>query len=317
MANMCPSPDIIKILEGKNDKFKYLVLCASDEDEEIVKAAAGALCMVMSESTICLNKIFDVSSSAKSYSHPILNAVSQINILQLTCKYGILYSCMLKKLRSHTLKIRKLTHTHFLVLCPLFHSFMGLDVWWFFSTLFCLHLLPAIPNLAEYTFSMSSQVYQLYKPFIYNYYTYFLVPIWRISLSFLWLVNLCCGCMGTQDTSESFSQEMWWQCLLCDYDEEWNTSSLIHYLSFPPTGKRLGGDPSVPRVQRQQRYSVPRHRHCVPAGLPRQDHRWEGHRHPLQGTHSCTHSQTHIWDLEGYSVMKYDWRQGNTSLTRS
>lgn len=58
MANMCASPDIIKILEGENDKFKYLFLCASDEDEEIIKAAAGALCMVMSESPKCLMKVF-------------------------------------------------------------------------------------------------------------------------------------------------------------------------------------------------------------------------------------------------------------------
>ena len=60
MANMCPSPDVIKILEGENDKVKYLILCASDEDEEIVKAAAGALCIVMSESPICLKKMFNV-----------------------------------------------------------------------------------------------------------------------------------------------------------------------------------------------------------------------------------------------------------------
>ncbi|XP_042221331.1 protein unc-45 homolog B-like [Homarus americanus] len=59
MANMCASPDIIKLLEGKNDKFKYLFLCASDEDEEIIKAAAGALCMVMSESPKCLVKVFE------------------------------------------------------------------------------------------------------------------------------------------------------------------------------------------------------------------------------------------------------------------
>lgn len=59
MANMCASPDVIKILEGKNDKFKYLTLCASDEDEEIVKAAAGAMCMVMAESSICVKKVFE------------------------------------------------------------------------------------------------------------------------------------------------------------------------------------------------------------------------------------------------------------------
>ncbi|KAG0709475.1 Protein unc-45 B [Chionoecetes opilio] len=59
MANMCASPDVIQIMEGQNDKVKYLTLCASDEDEEIVKAAAGALCMVLAESPVCLKKIFD------------------------------------------------------------------------------------------------------------------------------------------------------------------------------------------------------------------------------------------------------------------
>ena len=62
MANLCASPDIIKILEGKNDKFKYLTLCALDEDEdEIVKAASWAMCMVMAESPVCVKKVFDVS----------------------------------------------------------------------------------------------------------------------------------------------------------------------------------------------------------------------------------------------------------------
>nr|XP_045617227.1 protein unc-45 homolog B-like [Procambarus clarkii]XP_045617228.1 protein unc-45 homolog B-like [Procambarus clarkii]XP_045617229.1 protein unc-45 homolog B-like [Procambarus clarkii] len=61
MANMCASPDIVKILEGKNDKFKYLFLCTSDEDEEIIKAATGALCMVMSESPKCLVKVFEAN----------------------------------------------------------------------------------------------------------------------------------------------------------------------------------------------------------------------------------------------------------------
>ena len=60
MANMCCSPDIVKILEGPNDKFKYLFLCASDEDEQIISAAAGALCMVLSESDKLYNKIFTV-----------------------------------------------------------------------------------------------------------------------------------------------------------------------------------------------------------------------------------------------------------------
>ncbi|KAK3857144.1 hypothetical protein Pcinc_036588 [Petrolisthes cinctipes] len=59
MANMCASPDIIELLEGENDKLKYLVLCASDEDEEIIKACGGALCMALSASEKCISKVFE------------------------------------------------------------------------------------------------------------------------------------------------------------------------------------------------------------------------------------------------------------------
>ncbi|KAK4288564.1 hypothetical protein Pmani_038411 [Petrolisthes manimaculis] len=59
MANMCASPDIIKLLEGENDKLKYLFLCASDEDEEIIKASGGALCMALSASEKCIPKVFE------------------------------------------------------------------------------------------------------------------------------------------------------------------------------------------------------------------------------------------------------------------
>lgn len=59
MANMCMSPDVLKTLEAKNDKFKYLFLCMADEDEEIIKAASGALCMILPESERCCKKIFD------------------------------------------------------------------------------------------------------------------------------------------------------------------------------------------------------------------------------------------------------------------
>lgn len=59
MANMCMSPDVVKILEGENDKVKYLLLSCCDEDEEIIKASSGALCMVMSESEKCAMKVFN------------------------------------------------------------------------------------------------------------------------------------------------------------------------------------------------------------------------------------------------------------------
>ncbi|KAB7504636.1 Protein unc-45-like protein B [Armadillidium nasatum] len=75
MANMCGSPDVVKILEGDNDKLKYLFLASSDEDEEIVKAAAGALCMVLPESNKCCGKIFE----AKDWGEILQFLVSHAN----------------------------------------------------------------------------------------------------------------------------------------------------------------------------------------------------------------------------------------------
>ncbi|KAF2355056.1 UNC-45/Cro1/She4 central domain [Trinorchestia longiramus] len=65
-ANMCMSPDVVKLLEGPNDKMKYLFLCSADEDMEIVKAASGALCMVLGESSKLPHKIFEVKDWAET-----------------------------------------------------------------------------------------------------------------------------------------------------------------------------------------------------------------------------------------------------------
>lgn len=83
MTNLCASPDVVKILEGKNDKFKYLFLCTSDEDVEIIKAASGALCMVMSVSPICLKKVFDVSSRS---------VLALLFFLHILCLNGVLFN---------------------------------------------------------------------------------------------------------------------------------------------------------------------------------------------------------------------------------
>lgn len=72
MANMCASPDIIKILEGENDKLKYLFLSTSDEDEEIIKASGGALCMVLSASEKCISKVFQVRNLLVGYKKKVL-----------------------------------------------------------------------------------------------------------------------------------------------------------------------------------------------------------------------------------------------------
>ena len=65
-TNLCMSPDIVRTLEGPNDKLKYLVLCSADEDLEIVKAAAGALCMVLSQSEKLPPKVFETQAWAET-----------------------------------------------------------------------------------------------------------------------------------------------------------------------------------------------------------------------------------------------------------
>lgn len=59
-TNLCQSPLMVKRVEGKNDKVKYIVLlCSDDDDMEIVKAASGALAMLTSQSSKCCSKIFE------------------------------------------------------------------------------------------------------------------------------------------------------------------------------------------------------------------------------------------------------------------
>ena len=58
--NLCQSPVQIKRCEGNNDKVKYLVLlCGDADDAEVVKAAAGALAMLTSQSNKVCSKVFE------------------------------------------------------------------------------------------------------------------------------------------------------------------------------------------------------------------------------------------------------------------
>jgi len=59
-TNLCVSPLHVKRCEGKNDKIKFCVLlCGDDSDIEVVRAAAGALAMLTSQSEKCCRKVFD------------------------------------------------------------------------------------------------------------------------------------------------------------------------------------------------------------------------------------------------------------------
>jgi len=61
MLNLCQSPVQVERYEGQNDKMKYMVLLMADEDEEIVKAAGGAVAMLTSASTKLCQKIYESS----------------------------------------------------------------------------------------------------------------------------------------------------------------------------------------------------------------------------------------------------------------
>merc|ERR1711892_1332730 len=60
--NLCQSEVQVKRCEGNNDRMKYLVLCMGDaEDEEVVKASAGAVAILTSASSKCCKKLFESS----------------------------------------------------------------------------------------------------------------------------------------------------------------------------------------------------------------------------------------------------------------
>ncbi|CAG0894401.1 unnamed protein product [Darwinula stevensoni] len=62
ITNLCSCSEVLKYMEGKNDRVKYLLLLSGEQDEEELetgKAAAGALAILTSVSKKCCQKIFD------------------------------------------------------------------------------------------------------------------------------------------------------------------------------------------------------------------------------------------------------------------
>ncbi|XP_054162334.1 protein unc-45 homolog B-like, partial [Oppia nitens] len=59
LTNLIVSEDMVKMYEGDNDRVKYLVILAMDDDIETAKAASGALAMLTSVSKKSCQKIFE------------------------------------------------------------------------------------------------------------------------------------------------------------------------------------------------------------------------------------------------------------------
>jgi len=72
-TNLCVSPLQVTRCEGDNDKVKYgVLLCGDDIDNEVVKAASGALAMLTSASNKICKKVFD----SKQWNDCLLNLLA-------------------------------------------------------------------------------------------------------------------------------------------------------------------------------------------------------------------------------------------------
>lgn len=65
-TNLMMSQDVIKIIEGENDKLKMLFLLSEEEDEDTSLAAAGAVAIAVSNSTKCCQKLMKLNNWEES-----------------------------------------------------------------------------------------------------------------------------------------------------------------------------------------------------------------------------------------------------------
>ncbi|XP_044261453.1 protein unc-45 homolog B [Tribolium madens] len=78
MTNMCMSPDVIKTHEGKNDKIKFFVSLAMDEDADTAMAASGALAILTGNSKKCCEKIFESKNWLDCFHVLLANPVASL-----------------------------------------------------------------------------------------------------------------------------------------------------------------------------------------------------------------------------------------------
>ncbi|KAF7987508.1 hypothetical protein HCN44_003270 [Aphidius gifuensis] len=78
MNNMMMNEEVVQFYEGDNDRVKYLVILAEDEDKETSLAAAGALAMLTSVSKKACWKIFDSKNWLESIHYLLANPDSDV-----------------------------------------------------------------------------------------------------------------------------------------------------------------------------------------------------------------------------------------------
>ena len=67
ITNLMLSERVREVFEGENDLTKYLMILCSDEDLETSLAAAGALCILVSNSDKACTKVFETNSWLESF----------------------------------------------------------------------------------------------------------------------------------------------------------------------------------------------------------------------------------------------------------
>lgn len=80
LTNLTMSPDVMKIYEGQNDRFKYMMMLSSEEDIETSIAAAGALAILTSSSKKCCEKVFELESWLEKIQNLLANPCKDIQI---------------------------------------------------------------------------------------------------------------------------------------------------------------------------------------------------------------------------------------------
>ncbi|KAJ3651039.1 hypothetical protein Zmor_017102 [Zophobas morio] len=92
LTNMTLSPDVIKIHEGNNDKVKYLVSLAMDEDVETATAASGALAILTSNSKRCCEKLFESKNWLEAMHVLLANPTGNVQFRGVTIVRNIIES---------------------------------------------------------------------------------------------------------------------------------------------------------------------------------------------------------------------------------
>ncbi|XP_043202038.1 protein unc-45 homolog B-like isoform X2 [Amphibalanus amphitrite] len=90
ICNLVCTEEYIKMMEGTNDRVKFLVLLVGEEDVDTSQAAAGALAMATSVSPTICKKVLDVASWHEMFRLMLANPREEITLRGVACTLNML-----------------------------------------------------------------------------------------------------------------------------------------------------------------------------------------------------------------------------------